>query len=70
MSAQNAREQRLAALMGSWAEAAFFIRYEGGDLFNQHPCSSVGLDVCLLEECTLEVPMQSLVFTRDSPSMS
>ena len=54
----------------SWAEATFFIRYEGGDLFNQHPCSSVGLDVCLLEECTLEVPMQSLVFTRDSPSMS
>ena len=50
--------------------ATFFIRYEGGDLFNQHPCSSVGLDVCLLEECTLEVPMQSLVFTRDSPSMS
>ena len=33
----------------SWAEATFFIRYEGGDLFNQHPCSSVGLDVCQLE---------------------
>ena len=40
------------------------------DLFNQHPCSSVGLDVCLFEECTLEVHMQSLVFTRGSPSMS
>ena len=54
----------------SWAEETFFIRYEGGDLFNQHPCSSVGLDVCLFEECTLEVHMQSLVFTRGSPSMS
>ena len=54
----------------SWAEDTFFIRYEGGDLFNQHPCSSVGLDVCLFEECTLEVHMQSLVFTRGSPSMS
>ena len=52
----------------SWAEETFFIRYEGGDLFNQHPCSSVGLDVCLFEECTLEVPIQSLVFTRGSPS--
>ena len=46
----------------SWAEETFFIRYEGGDLFNQHPCSSVGLGVCLLEEYTLEVHMQSLVF--------
>ena len=27
----------------SWAEETLFIRYEGGDLFNQHPCSSVGL---------------------------
>ena len=41
----------------SWAEETFFIRYEDGDLFNQHPCSSVGLGVCLWEECTLEVPI-------------
>ena len=67
---QPLKKVSVAFVHGRKSEEKFFIRCEGGDLFIQHPCSSVGLDVCLLEECTLEVPMQSLVFTRDSPSMS